>query len=126
MSSRRISLFVAGVLVVGWLIADRLPVRAGDDAPDADRIAALETQVETLQSELAALRATVEALQKRHAQQLVYEFTPEADLVPRESVPEETLGGKYRPHGRINGLPYYVIPLNRESETSPPVPAPSR
>lgn len=91
---------------IAWLIGGR--VRAADEpsAAEEDRVAELAARIDALEQEVADLKQQLEAVQLGRTQVLLHEeFTP-AIPAPQYRLRDRT------PSGEINGVPYYVLPLN--------------
>ena len=93
---------------IAWLIGGR--VRAADEPSGAeeDRVtfAELAARIDALEQEVADLKQQLEAVQLGRTQVLLHE-----DFTPAIPAPEYRLRDR-APSGEINGVPYYVLPLN--------------
>lgn len=101
-------LLIAGLALIGvlWLIGGRLRAAQEPGTAEDDRVASLEARVETLEQELAALKQQLAAIAPDRPQVILYE-----ELAPPE--PQRACPRRERqPSGEINGMPYYVVPLN--------------
>jgi hypothetical protein len=109
--SRRSALFVVILtltLAAAWATAAlaQSAQNAAAETGNAPDLAALAAEVEALREQVRRLEERVAAYESR---ELVWlkEGTPAPRVVP----PSDRLPGGRRPQGYINGVPYYIVPL---------------
>lgn len=121
MKARMKWIVALAALAVGvvWLLGERTKAAGPEPAAEADRVAELEREVQALRQTVARLEQRLAAVELRDAQQVL---NMTEGVVPQsyEPVPAPSWKQKYRPQGEINGVPYYILPLNdRPAATVP-------
>ncbi len=103
-------LFALTAVGIIWLIGGRVRAADTDAAAEDDRVAELEARIDSLEQEVAELKQLLEGVQPGRAQLLQFEH-----LTPVSPAPPSRLRDR-APSGEINGVPYYVIPLQTERQ----------
>lgn len=115
-------LLIAGTVIV-WLATEVVDAqnearaagpRAAQNGDEADPdLAALRKEVEGLRAEVKELRERVTNLETLRATRLLeFPVAPDRGGVP-QTIPAPEFRGR-RPQGEINGVPYYVIPVEEK------------
>lgn len=100
-------LLVLAAVGVMWLVGSRVRAAADEEPQNGDRVAELEARVETLEAEIEGLKRQLQTVLPGGPRVLSYAELP----APPNSSRAPSLPAR-EPSGVINGVPYYVIPLD--------------
>jgi hypothetical protein len=114
--SRRSTLLV--VILTLTLAAAWATAALAQSAQNADAEADKAPDVAALAAEVQALRQQVRRLEERVAAYESRDFVwlKEGAVPPRVVTPADRLPGGRKPQGYINGVPYYIVPLEAAPE----------
>jgi uncharacterized small protein (DUF1192 family) len=104
-----LSLAAIGVL---WFIGGRLRAAQNESVSGEDRVAELEARIDALEDEIATLKQQMARLGFGSAEVLSFEALPAPPPAQNSRSPHL----EREPAGEINGVPYYILPLNSDGQ----------